>query len=250
MFGNNSRMPLPIDRNEADVQSGSFGSSTGPLQRPPHDDTVRFGNAPGMQGSGMPSVGRGGGNFTNMTGENMPRMMNNRPELGTVRERMPNVSKPGTVRPLLDDTFFNQSSSPRPPQMPAPLMSEPGRQGNANSTSLPPPPPPPQDIKNRPPSLMSQTFGPAPVGVPAPPPSQDNKNPTPSLMSQTFGPAPVGPAPVGVPAPAAPSQGSVTDQQNAEQMQAAMAYYYAQWMQQQQQQQQQQPPPPPPPPPK
>jgi len=293
-FGKIGRMPLPTDRSEVDESVSSFGNSTGPRQGAPSDDAMRFGNVPGMQGGvDMQGFGRGSGNFASMTGGNMSRMPNNRPEFGAVQERMPNAGKP--VRPLLDDTFFNQSpnprqpnqmpqplmanqaASPRPNQVPASFMSQGGGQGNPNSAAVPPPPPPPQNIGV--PPLMSQTFGPRPVGpspggVPAPPPSQDNSNPTSSLMSHSFGPAPVGvpappppqqdnknvppafmsqplgPGPVGVPAPL-PSQGSVTDQQSAEQMQAAMAYYYTQWMQQQQQQQQQpQPPPPPPPPPK
>ena len=211
MFGNNSRMPTSNDRTEVDTPRHMLGDSTGPFQRPPYDGGMRFGNMTRMQDSDMQSGGSGSGNFTNMTAGNMSGMMNNRPESGMNRERMPNFGKHGSVQPLMDDTFFNQSASPRPPsQVPPPNLPQSGKQGNTNP--VPPPPPPPlQDNKNLSSSLTSQTFGPVPVGVPAPP----------------------------------PSQGSVANQQTAEQMQAAMAYYYAQWMQQQQQ-----PPPPPPPPPK
>jgi len=204
MFGSNSRMPTSRDRSEE-----MPGDSSGPFQRPPYDGAARFGNMTRMQGSDITSGASGSENFTNMAG-----MMNNRPESAMSRERMPNFGKPGGVRPLLDDTYFNQSASSCPPsQVPPPLMSQPSKQGNASSAPLPPPPPPPPlDNKNISSSVTSQTFGPVPVGVPAP----------------------------------LPSQGPVADQQTAEQMQAAMAYYYSQWMQQQQQQ----PPPPPPPPPK
>ena len=210
MFGNNSRMPVPNDRAEVDGPRGPRGMGTGPPRRlTTFDEPVNFPNMSGMQGGEMQS---GGGNFTNMPGG----MMNNQPEFGMTQERMPNASNvPRNVRPFPDDTYFGQSGSPCPPsQVPPPLMTNTGKQGSANSSApVPPPPPPVPEIKNPASLMMPQTFAPAPVGVPAPMP---------------------------------PSQGSVSDQQTAE-MQAAMAYYYAQWMQQQQQPQ---PPPPPPPPPK
>ena len=243
MLGNNSRMPRPGDRTMDDPR-GKLGSSVGSLQRPPYDGAARFGNTsrmPGsdmqtggsggqlgsragssqrqpvrfgnisrMPGSDMQSGGTGGGNFTNMRGGHTSGMMNNRPESGMMKEMMPVVGRPGSGQP-----FFDQSANQRPPAQvpPPPVMSESGKQGNVESV-LPPPPPPPtmHDNRNVAASLTSQTFGRVPIGVPAP----------------------------------SPSQGSVADQQTAEQMQAAMAYYYTQWMQQQQQQ----PPPPPPPPPK
>jgi len=212
MLGNTSRMPQLSDTAEAGEPRSMLGDSTGPFQRPPYDGQGRFGNMTGMPGGDMQSGGSGSGNFTNMTGAHMSGMMSNRPESGMVRDRMPDSGKPGGIRP-----FFNQSASPHPPtQVPPPLLSQSGNQGNTNSAvpPVPPPPPPPPESKNLTSSMTAQPFGPVPVGVPAPP----------------------------------PSQGSVTDQQTAEQMQAAMAYYYTQWMQQQQQQQPQPPPPPPPPP--
>jgi len=207
-FGSSSRMQTPNDKTEGNKPQLS-GDNTGPFQRPP------FGNVPGMQGSDMQGGGSGSANFANMPGGPMSGMMQH-PESGMVREQTPSYGKPSGVRPLMDDTFFNQSATTRPPvpnqQLP-PLMSLPAKPTNAN-TALPPPPPPPppKDMNNLASSAASQTFGPAPVGVPAPP----------------------------------PFQASVPVQQSAEQMQAAMAYYYSQWMQQQQQPQ---PPPPPPPPP-
>lgn len=215
MYGNNSQGSAPSDR------SGLPGNNPGFPQRPPYDNPVRFGNMNSMQDRDMQSGGSGRDNFLNMSGGPMSGVMNDFPESGMSQERMPNLGKPGNVRPLLNDAFFNQTAGLREPTpVPPP---QPGKQGSTNSAPPPPPPPPPQQENKNMSSATPPTFGPVPpVGAPSVPP-------------------------VGVPPPP-PSQGSVTDQQTAEQMQAAMAYYYSQWMQQQQQLQQ--PPPPPPPPPK